>query len=170
MINLKQKYWLFGILILIVIAIIWLIFPCSLPEFSLSYFYNSELTYQQINIDEESKLTYIYFDDTEGKCEFWLYSYPCWLEEELQAKATTLSKKEVKDLIKLIEEMNFMELEEFYGASKGERYYPVELSIKLEEKEKKVIYRSSLDALSEPEAFKMIKDKLFKLINKKFNL
>lgn len=175
MINLKRKYWLLGILILIVAAaIIWLVFPQSLPEFSLNYFYTSELTYQKIDINQ-SRLTYTYFegleDFNEGNEELLIEAQtPRWTEEDLKTKEATLSKNEIEDLISLINQTNFMKLEDVYGGSGQYRYYPVEIVVKLGEKEKKVIYRSSLDALPEPEAFKMVEDKLFELINKKFNL
>lgn len=131
-------------------------------DISINYFYTDELTYKKINITE-NKLIYTYFKDTTGKCRGWFASRPCWTENDLKTEKGILSKTEINDLVDLIKQTKFMELEENYGGDPRERHYPVRLSVKLGEKEKSVTYRSSLDAAPEPEAFETVKNALVKL-------
>lgn len=78
-------------------------------------------------------------------------------------KNYTLTKKEVYDLIKFIEDIKFFDLNPTYGAPEGERSYPTTLSIKMHGKDKEVVYRSNPSFESSPEAFRKVEGYLLKL-------
>ncbi len=139
----------------------------SQSQLYMNYHFTAEAAYQDIKISQ-SKLIYTYFEDVEGKCEGWVAQTPCWAGEDLTTKETTLSEKEINELVSLIDQTNFMKLENTYGgATHGQKYYPERLSVRIGEKEKEVIYQSSW-ASPMPEAFKKVKDKLFELVDVKF--
>lgn len=71
-------------------------------------------------------------------------------------KNYTLTKKEVYDLIKFIQDNKFFDLNSSYGAPDTERYYPTSILIRMHGKEKEVIYRSNPSFESSPEAFNKI--------------
>lgn len=167
----KELKYSYNLLIFVLIILgIWNILGCTMKQqepLFINYFYTDEFTHQKISI-EQSKLIYTYFKDTEGKCASWIAQYPCWEDKDLKTKETMLSKKEINELINLIEQTDFMNFEDTYGGTGYYRSYPYELSIKIGEKKKKVIYQSSHDSPPMPEAFEKLKDKLFTLIDKYF--
>lgn len=78
----------------------------------------------------------------------------------LSDKRKTVSLAEVKRLIAVIKEFNYMSLESFYRDKKRLKYYFYEIEAKLGESEKDVIYRSTPKALPMPEAFKQVRERL----------
>ena len=75
---------------------------------------------------------------------------------KLEEKNYSLTRKEVYDLIKLIQDTKFFELEKFYGAPETERYYPTSIFIKMLGKEKEVLYRSNPSFTAAPDAFNQL--------------
>ncbi|MFH1202068.1 MAG: hypothetical protein V1674_04160 [Candidatus Omnitrophota bacterium] len=141
----------------------------SAEQFSVSYYFSSELIYKDIEINQ-AQLSYTYFEDKDGKCKQWMRQAPCWDREDLRTIKTTLSADEVSDLIGLINQAGFMELETTYGgAGESQRYYLHKISVKIADAEKRVFYQGFPAASPMPQAFKAVKDRLFELINKKFN-
>lgn len=171
----KQKYWLLGIFAILVFGILVLSLgihqkTSPQPQLYIQYLFTAEGTYQNIEINQ-SKLVYTYFPEevAKEKCKQWTRQVPCWAEEDLKTKEAILSKDEINDLIGLINETGFMNLEENYGGSGGyQRYYPYILIVKIGEREKKVVYQSFPNASPMPEAFKKVRDKLLELVNEKF--
>ena len=141
----------------------------SQSQLYMNYHFTAEAAYQDIKISQ-SKLIYTYFPEevAKEKCAKWIKQVPCWAGEDLTTKETTLSEEEINELVSLIYQTNFMKLENTYGgATHGQKYYPERLSVRIGEKEKEVIYQSSW-ASPMPEAFKKVKDKLFELVDVKF--
>ena len=75
----------------------------------------------------------------------------------------TLTKKEVYNLIKFIEETQFFHLKDSYGAPVGERSYPTTIRIIMLGSEKEVVYRSNPSFESSPEAFRKLENYLVQL-------
>lgn len=71
-------------------------------------------------------------------------------------KSYSLTRKEVYNLIKFLQDQNFFELENAYGAPEAERHYPTKIFIKMLGKEKEVIYRSNPSFGSAPDSFQKI--------------
>ncbi|PKP57608.1 hypothetical protein CVT91_10210, partial [Candidatus Atribacteria bacterium HGW-Atribacteria-1] len=144
------KNILLGILIVAVIGIV-LLSGCieekPKEEFFASYNYGAECAYEKIEVNQ-SKLIYTYFEDVNDKCAIWTHQVPCWKEEDLKTKEVTLSEEEIDDLI------------------------DESLFVKIKEKEKKVIYFTCASGgiYSMPDVFKKVKDKLFEIVDKKFNI
>jgi hypothetical protein len=136
-------------------------------DFSLDYYYTSELSYIRIGINQ-SRLLYTYFDDPEGRCDDWVFQHPCWTEDELKTAEAALSGSEILGLAGLINQTGFMQLGDSYGEDALNRHYPAELSVRLEGRENRVIYRDSPDAPPPPQAFGELEDRLFELLNEKF--
>lgn len=78
-------------------------------------------------------------------------------------KNYTLTKKEVYNLIKFIEDNQFFALNSSYGAPIGERSYPTTISIKMHGNEKEVVYRSNPSFESAPESFRKLEAYLLQL-------
>ncbi|HMW06581.1 MAG TPA: hypothetical protein PK079_12315 [Leptospiraceae bacterium] len=78
-------------------------------------------------------------------------------------KDYTLTKKEVYDLIKFIEDNEFFQLKDAYGAPEAERNYPTSIAVQMHKKEKVVVYRSNPSFESSPEAFKKVEAYILKL-------
>ena len=136
----------------------------------LKYHFDSETSYEDITITQ-SKLIYTYFpaDIAKEKCRNWSQSYPCWKEDELKTVEISLSEKEEKDLIEFINKTNFFELSKtFYGNLTAPRYYEHRLFIKIDGKEKDVVYFASPNAPPMPEELRKIKDRLFELLDRKW--
>jgi len=174
MMKINQKYRLIGIVIFATLIIG--IMGClqqkiiSYPQLYIRYHYTAEATYQDIEINK-SKLIYTYFPEeiAKEKCAWGMIQSPCWTEKDLRIKEAILSEDEINDLISLINETDFMNLKSTYGrASQYQRYYPYKLFVKIGEKQKEVVYQSFPGASPMPEAFRKVKDKLFKLIDEKF--
>ena len=140
-------------------------------ELYMNYHFTAEAAYRDIKINQ-SKLIYTYFEDVEGKCEGWVAQIPCWTGEDLTTKEVPLSEEEISDLIRLINQTGFMNLENRYGPdSISARCYPLTLSVKIGKNEKEVVYCDRPIAPVSPpmpEAFKKVKDKLFELVDKNF--
>jgi hypothetical protein len=82
---------------------------------------------------------------------------------KFEDKNYTLTKKEVYDLIKFIQDNKFFDLNDSYGAPEAERNYPTQIFIKMLGNEKEVVYRSNPSFESAPEAFNKIETYLLKL-------
>ena len=80
-----------------------------------------------------------------------------------EERSYSLSKKEVYDLIKFIQDSKFFELENTYGAPETERSYNTRILIRMHGKEKEVVYRSNTSFESAPESFSKIETYLLKL-------
>ena len=78
-------------------------------------------------------------------------------------KNYTLTKKEVYDLIKFIQDNKFYELNSSYGAPEGERSYPTTITIQMHGRDKSVVYRNNPSFESAPEAFRKTEGYLLKL-------
>ncbi len=163
-----------GILALTIIGIV-LISGCveekPKEEFFASYNYGAECAYEKIEVNQ-SKLIYTYFEDVNDKCAICTHQVPCWKEEDLKTKEVTLSEEEIDDLIDVINQTNYMDIENSYGYVDGARCYSESLFVKIKEKEKKVIYFTCASGgiYSMPDVFKKVKDKLFEIVDKKFNI
>ncbi len=151
--------WIVGILLVVV--------GCSQKETTpstelfLDYSFTAETVYQKIRI-EHSNLIYTYFDDVEGECSQWLEQTPCWIGKDLTTREISLSPNEMDDLIDLIEQTGFLELEDVYGgAEPGQRHYSHRLYVRLGQREKEVVYQDFPDASPMPEAFSQVMDGLF---------
>lgn len=136
------------------------------------YYFTAEFSYQKIEINQ-STLKYTYFDtqseDVKKRCDFWVAQAPCWREEDLRTKEATLSETEVNDLIRLVREIDFMNLKDVYGgATEGQRYYSYGLSVSVGEDVKNVVYQSFPGASAPPKAFTLLENALFELVKIKF--
>ncbi|ODS41217.1 MAG: hypothetical protein A7315_06850 [Candidatus Altiarchaeales archaeon WOR_SM1_79] len=140
-------------------------------QFYISYHFTAERIYEKIEINQLT-LTYTYFEDVDEKCRGWAEQTPCWTEKDLKVKEDTLSEDEIDSLINSINRINFVNLENtYYRYVEGGRCYGEELSVKINEKEKNVVYYTCTSGgiYPKPEAFKEVKDKLFEIVNEKFN-
>ncbi|MFC1645988.1 hypothetical protein ACFL2Y_02285 [Candidatus Omnitrophota bacterium] len=137
--------------------------------FSISYFFSAEASYNKIEIDK-SKLIHTYFEDSSGKCDTWVRSEPCWTWDDLSTEKTDLTEDQINDLLSLIEQAGFMNLDTTHGgAGENQRYYTHKISVVIGEQEKRVFYQSFPGASVMPEAFKKVKNKLSQLVNEKFS-
>lgn len=82
---------------------------------------------------------------------------------KVEERNYTLSKKEVYDLVKFIQDNQFFELNNAYGAPEAERSYPTKILVKMHGKEKEVVYRSNPSFESAPDTFSKIESYLLKL-------
>ncbi|MBL0264820.1 MAG: hypothetical protein IPQ05_13315 [Leptospiraceae bacterium] len=119
------------------------------------------LEYKSPNKTIEIKDTYFTVSDKKDSFSNPVSSIPS--SSTYEDKNYTLTKKEVYDLIKFIEDNNFFDLDPAYGAPEGERNYPTTLFIKMHGKEKEVIYRSNPSYESAPEIFRRIEEYILKL-------
>ncbi len=142
----------------------------SYQDLYVRYFFNAEATYKDI-VFQDASLWVKYFPDEESKCANWFAQYPCWTEKNLVTKETSLAPEDVKELIELIRDTNFMSLEDVYGgAASGQRFYAQTLIVKLGEKEKKVVYQSFPGSAQTPDAFKSVREKVVELVSRKLGL
>lgn len=81
----------------------------------------------------------------------------------LEDRDYTLSKKEIYDLTKFIQDNKFFDLEDSYGAPEKERNYPTSILIQMHKKEKTVVYRSNPSFSDAPDSFKKIESYILKL-------
>ncbi len=119
------------------------------------------LEYKSPNKTIEIKDTYFTVSDKKDSFSNPVSSIPS--SSTYEDKNYTLTKKEVYDLIKFIEDNNFFDLDPAYGAPVGERNDPTALFIKMHGKEKEVIYRSNPSYESAPEIFRKIEEYILKL-------
>ena len=82
---------------------------------------------------------------------------------KVEERNYTHSKKEVYDLVKFIQDNQFFELNNSYGAPEAERSYPTKILVKMHGKEKEVVYRSNPSFESAPDTFSKIESYLLKL-------
>ena len=137
----------------------------DIRDLKAKYFTSAELGYEKIEVDGRN-LIYTYFEDSEGKCEGWLASLPCWEESDLITIEKQISDQQLRNFIETVEGTSFLELEDEYEKTQG-RSYPYTIEITLDSITKKVIYYSHLSANPWPEAFEEVKDALYDLIGKK---
>jgi hypothetical protein len=139
-------------------------------KLNVDYLFTAESVYNRIEI-KDKKLIYTYFEDITNKCAQWIQQSPCWSVEDLKSMETELTVLELDELEQIIEQSNFFSLDSIYGgASDGQRYYPYHLYVACENKSKNVMYQSFPGASNMPVAFSAIQEKLYKMINNKFNL
>lgn len=135
---------------------------------SIVYHFTAETTYKNIEVTE-SRLMYTFFEDTENRCAAWVAQSPCWTDNDLQTKTTTLSAAEVNTFVNLIRQTDFMQLGETYGgASAGIRYYAYTLKVQLADEAKEVMYQNFPGSEAKPEAFEKLEARLRELIQEKF--
>ncbi len=134
----------------------------------IEYFFTAETTYDKAEINQ-TRLIYTYFEDAENRCAQWIAQEPCWTEKDLKIKEADLTDKEMSDLIGLIHQTGFMQLEKTYGgASNTQRFYPYRLMVQLGTEKREVVYQSYPGSAPVPEAFQRLADRLHELIAKKF--
>lgn len=134
----------------------------------IEYLFTAEATYDKIEIDQ-SRLIYTYFEDTENRCAQWIAQEPCWTEKDLKTRETNLTDREINDLIELIHQTGFLQLDKSYGgASERQRFYPYSLMVQLGNEKKEVTYQSYPGSTPAPEAFQILANKLHELIRKSF--
>jgi hypothetical protein len=138
-------------------------------EFSVSYYFTAETTYEKIEINE-TKLVYTYFKDVNGKCAHWLQQSPCWTQNDLKTEEIELSKNELNELKNLIRETGIMGLNNYYGPEEELRCYPYKLTIFFEGTNKEIIYCSRPDGPEEPEAFRKVSEKITEIVDRKFSI
>ncbi|HEB62025.1 MAG TPA: hypothetical protein ENI82_02635 [Bacteroidetes bacterium] len=76
---------------------------------------------------------------------------------------TKIPKREMIVLKEMIENNNFYQLKDAYGANLSERHYPYELKISIDQKSKTVIIRSNPHYEDIPKAFSLIENKILDL-------
>ncbi|MGB0845864.1 MAG: hypothetical protein ACPGSM_04020 [Thiolinea sp.] len=130
-------------------------------DLHLRYQTSSETSYTDLDL-KGNVLTYTYFSDDENRCAQWFKNSPCWTEADLKSRTITLSDQEMAALLALVKASGCFELE---GNSFGEpnlrtRSYTETLSVKLGDQERKLRYRSSLEAEAKPGAFAQLEQAL----------
>jgi hypothetical protein len=124
----------------------------SAPTLQVRYYFTTEASYEEIVVADE-RLEFIHFEDRERKCARWLQQSPCWTPADLTKEEASLSQEEVQDLLSLIRQSKFMDLEDYYGGAPAHRrYYAYLLRVELAGTAKEVTYQSFPDAASPPEA------------------
>jgi len=138
------------------------------PALQVRYYFTAEATYEEIVVADE-RLEFIHFEDRERKCARWLQQSPCWTPADLTKEEASLSQEEIQDLLSLIRQSKFMDLEDYYGGAPAHRrYYAYLLRVELAGTAKEVTYQSYPDAPSPPEAFESVRKRLLELTRSKF--
>lgn len=94
-------------------------------------------------------------------------SVPCWTEDNLITERTPLSESVASDLLNLIEEVDFDRLDAYYGPDNS-RCHSHKIEVVTNEISKTVDYCSAPNGPEEPEAFRIIREKLQEIIGKEF--
>ncbi|MDM8557539.1 hypothetical protein [Candidatus Parabeggiatoa sp. HSG14] len=139
-------------------------------ELSITYKFTAETVYDEIEISN-TKLRWksIPRSEMDQECANSVASYPCWSYDNIVTKEATLTTAEINELNALMERLNIMNLQEEYGEEPHQRSYPHHFSFHFQGKEKSIIYRSSPDVPSMPDALKTIQDTLWRLIKENFS-
>lgn len=171
----KQKQLIYGILAVIT-SLVMMISGCagnktnSQPfQLSVNYHYTTEGSYFDSDITN-SKLVYTHVDyeKIKEKCAKWMTQSPCWTQDDLITEEAMLTNTEVEDLRKLIGETKILELNDYYGPERSLRCYPYTLTIQLDNVEKEITYCNRPDGPAEPEASKLVSQRITELVNQKF--
>ncbi len=168
---LENKYINYGIFVLIIVGIIFVV-GCvkqssnQSVELFVSYYYTAEGTFYDAEI-KGSKITFTHVDyeKIKEKCAEWIQQSPCWTQQDLLTEEAQLTKQEIIDLRKLIEETKIMQLESYYGPEQGERCYSYTLKIN----EKKITYCSRPHGLEQPEPFRLVSKQVQDIVTQKFS-
>jgi hypothetical protein len=135
----------------------------------VSYFFSAEYSYRDLKIDNMN-ITYTTIDEEKmsKKNTNPIAQVPQWDTSCLVTKKAKLTEAEQKTLIQLVS--NFMTLDKSeYGEVKDEdRHYSYTIEVLHNNKNKKVVYKSSPDSKPRPDAFKQLEDFILQLINNKF--
>lgn len=136
-------------------------------NFEAYYYHTAEATYEEVSI-KNGKATFTYFKDDKNKCAKWYASTPCWTQNDLTAKETTLDKKEIDSLILLITKIGFMKLDTVIGnPAETERYYSFSLMFNAGGEKKNVLFKSVPGGVTMPDAFRKPRDYMTKVIKNK---
>lgn len=123
-------------------------------DLHLRFLATGESFYTEIKL-ENGILSYTYFEDTQGRCDTWVQSSPCWQESDLKTISMALRNEDLDNLYTLVKESGILKLpqEKYGGAKQGQRYYAQKMEVGIEGKNKTVIYQSFPGSGKKPEAF-----------------
>lgn len=127
----------------------------------LRFLATGESFYTEIKL-EHGILSYTYFEDTENRCEKWIKSSPCWKNSDLKTISAALPKEDLDNLYTLAKENGILKLakETLGGAKEGQRYYAQRMDVRINGKEKHLVYQSFPGSTKKPEAFSQIETAL----------
>jgi hypothetical protein len=133
----------------------------------ISYQFSAEVAYEDIEI-KNNKLTYRHLAK-DFKCpDNYVAQAPCYSEKDQVTEDFLLTGAETEELIQLVEKSGFLQLNGNYGgAGNSQRFYPYNLSVKLNGRESNVVYHSFPGAQPMPEAFKTIQSRIISLAKSK---
>jgi hypothetical protein len=120
----------------------------------LHFLATGESFYTEIKL-VDGILSYTYFEDTEGRCEKWVKSSPCWQKDDLKTISMALPNEDLDNLYAVVKESGILALKRdtFGGAKAGQRHYAQRLEVGIDGTEKKLVYQSFPGASKKPEAF-----------------
>lgn len=129
----------------------------------LRFLATGETFYQEFKLEGQT-FSYTYFDDKEKRCEQWVQSRPCWMEDDLTTVSKTLSEKEIKGLYETMRHSGVLDIAEskLGGAKKGQRFYAQRLEIRMGSSEKVIIYQNFPGASPKPKAFQLMENAMIK--------
>jgi hypothetical protein len=84
-----------------------------------------------------------------------------------KSRETSISEKEIKSLLEIINNSGFFGLKDSYGITPGDRHYPATIGFKVQGMERSVLYRSNPD-FPAPHSFQEVEAVLIKNARKKF--
>lgn len=127
----------------------------------LRFLATGEIFYTEIKV-EHGILSYTYFEDTQGRCQQWIKSTPCWQPHDLKTISTALPSKDLDNLYTLAKQNGILKLtkETLGGAQQGQRFYAQHLEIRIDKQQKHFIYQHFPGAAKKPEAFAQIETAL----------
>jgi hypothetical protein len=143
-------------------------------ELRIEYFFTAETVYQDVVINgkESGTLKYTYFPKEKAKNispEMMVRQAPAWAVNDLLTKEAALDEKEMRELVSLIARAGFMDLMDAYGgAGEWQRYYPYTMSVKVGDRQRKVLYQDFPEASPRPKAFSVVEEKVLDLVRVKF--
>lgn len=133
----------------------------------LRFLATGETFYRELKL-ENKMFSYTYFEDTEHRCEQWVQSRPCWMEDDLKTITQPLSAKEIESLYTAISNSGILDITEskLGGAKTGQRFYAERLEIHMGAIEKTIIYQSFPEAIPKPKAFQIMEEAMENFANK----
>jgi len=137
--------------------------------FYMRYFFSAELCYHEVKI-EGTKLTYTYYVAPDTlRC--WVIQAPCYTDSDLKTVATTLSKRDARELARIVNRSGFLSLPDTCGDTRlRQRFYPyvVTAADRCGSVEKTVVYRSTPEASSPPDPFTQVAASLAQAVKRNF--
>lgn len=134
---------------------------------SLRFLATGETFYRELKL-ENGVFSYTHFDDKEKRCEQWVQSRPCWMEDDLTTVSKALSEQDIESLYATISNSGILDITEskLGGAKQGQRFYAQRLEIRMGPIEKIIIYQSFPGATPKPKPFQLMEDAMEKLVGK----